>query len=97
MISNPGASRCHPIGAPGGYSVTSTSANSCGCRAANSPIRCRNCARNSGIGGAGVSAAGFVFVAAAEMNHAPLRDDVTHLYFRKGKLLDCPNECLLLV
>ena len=45
-----GASRCHPIGAPGGYSVTSASAQISVSVPAHSATACRNGSRKSGIG-----------------------------------------------
>src|SRR5919106_4481948 len=37
---------------------------------------------------------GFVCVTPAEVNYAPLRDDIAHLHLRELELLDCPNERL---
>ena len=47
---NIGASRCHPIGAPSGYSVISASANASGSRRAHEATRARIDMRNPGIG-----------------------------------------------
>ena len=52
---NIGASRCHPIPAPGGYRVTRTSANSAGSMPANVPARSHIQPSGSGTGSAATS------------------------------------------
>src|SRR5215208_4227079 len=49
---NTALSRCHPIPAPGAYSVTSTCCNFSGSSSANEAARSRNGRRNSGMSSA---------------------------------------------
>ncbi len=90
--SKAGASRCHPIPAPTGYSVMRTSANSAGLHLVKSAIRSRSGKRNSGNRRRRANPCALIFITPSEVRCPSLGNDTVHLDLSKLKIANRGHE-----